>query len=85
MTSNTSAGPLLVDNAKMELIFADNGPSSFIGKANLSGNTTYYKTWLYLSHSVRGMTFDSHFSTRKVGLVFNYLLWLSIQFIIYFM
>jgi hypothetical protein len=69
LTSNQSAGPLLIDRAKSMLYFVDNNPSSpFIGRFVLTANITTktYEVFRTLSGVVTGFAMNPYFLQRKV-------------------
>jgi hypothetical protein len=71
MTTDHSAGPIVLDRAKDQLIYVDNNPTTpFIGTVSLVANSSVYSssTWLSLTGQVFGFAFDAHFLRRKVSI-----------------
>ena len=69
LTSNVSAGPLLLDKARDHVYFVDQNPlGPFIGRFNISYNASEvnYDIWLALSRPVVGFTMDAHFNRRRI-------------------
>jgi hypothetical protein len=70
MTSNTSAGPLVLDAAKDELIYVDANPrNGFIGKASAFGERNNYTRWYTYpstSYKVFGLALDIRNRIRKL-------------------
>jgi hypothetical protein len=70
LTSNISAGPLLIDKAMDYVYFVDQNPEApFIGRFeityNVSSDLELYETWLALSEPVVGFTMDAHFAPGR--------------------
>lgn len=68
LSSNASAGPLILDQTKDRLFFVDMNPyNSYIGIAPLrttdAGNFT---TWLSVSYQIFGFAFDAHYKRRNL-------------------
>lgn len=70
LTSNISAGPLLIDRAKDCVYFVDQNPDSpFIGRLNITYNASSeggYERWLDLNGQVVGFAMDAHFNRRRI-------------------
>lgn len=68
LTSNQSAGPLVLDSATDRLFFLDRHPHSpFIGFAPQFDNTnSSFTRWYELSYGVYTMAFDAYFGRRKL-------------------
>lgn len=72
LTSNISAGPLLIDRAKDHLYFVDQNPAApFIGRLNMTYNGTVdslnsYQIWLALTDQIVGFAMDAHFNRRRI-------------------
>lgn len=68
LTSNSSAGPLILDQAKDQIIFVDANPAQrFIGKATqFPGDANNYTIWLSMDYEIFGLTFDALYSTRRL-------------------
>ena len=68
LTSDTSAGPIIHDQAKERIFFLDNHPSTpFIGIASIFDNDSgAYSTWLSVNYEIYGMAFDAHFKRRNL-------------------
>lgn len=72
MTSNTSAGPIVIDSAKQQMFFIDLNPkNSFIGLAPLAQTqtnptTVTYTVWFLLNVTVFGFTGDLQFGRRRL-------------------
>lgn len=69
LTSNVSAGPLLIDRAKDYVYFVDQNPAApFIGRFNMTYNasTVDYENWLDLNDVVVGFAMDAHFDRRRI-------------------
>ena len=72
LSSNSSAGPILIDHSKSQMFFVDqNRFQYFIAKAPIYDltNETQHSTmwiWLHLAHSVSGFAMDATISQRKI-------------------
>ena len=72
LSSNSSAGPILIDHSKSQIYVVDQNPSQqFIAKAPYDiSNKTQQKSnqwiWLHLSHPVSGFAMDASISQRKL-------------------
>lgn len=68
LSSNTSAGPLVLDQTRDRIYYIDNHPiSPYIGIAPLRPDVAgSFTLWLPLTERVFGLTLDAYFSRRKV-------------------
>jgi hypothetical protein len=68
LTSPTSAGPMVHDQAKDRLFFLDAQPlNPFIGVVNIFNNSMReYSKWLTVNYRIFGMALDAHFKRRKL-------------------
>ena len=71
LTSNSSAGPMVLDQAKNRIFFVDAAPAApFIGVLYLpvagSSSSSNHSVWLRLGYQVFGLAMDAHFKRRKL-------------------
>jgi len=69
MTTNSSAGPLVLDRAADYLYFVDNNEAApFIGRILLDVNGTAVtdESWLVVTGRIFGFAMDAHFNRRKL-------------------
>lgn len=70
MTTNTSAGPLVLDRADDYLYYVDNQETApFIGrlKLNVNGTVTSEETFIVASGRIFGLAMDARMQHRKVS------------------
>lgn len=67
LTSNSSAGPLIIDSGKNQLFFVDANPKApFIGFASMDTAPSTYSIFLTLTSSVFGFACDARPNQRKL-------------------
>lgn len=67
LTSNSSAGPLVLDATKDRLFFVDQHlRRPFIGIAPLRGSPGAYTEWHLITYKIFGMASDAHFKRRTL-------------------
>ena len=69
MTSNTSAGPLVLDNAGQQIFYVDKNPANrFIGVASIEPGNGYgnSKVFLQVNYEIFGFAFDASNFQRKL-------------------
>ena len=67
LTSNSSAGPIVLDATRDRMFFLDQHPNfPFIGIAPMRGEHGEYTKWLSLPYKVFGLTSDAHFKRRNL-------------------
>lgn len=67
LSSNTSAGPLVLDATKDRMFYVDQHPvRPFIGVALLRGAPGIYTEWVSISYRIFGMASDAHFKRRTL-------------------
>jgi hypothetical protein len=67
LTSNSSAGPLLLDATKDRLFFVDQHPVfPYIGIASLRGPLGSSSVWLSVTYRIFGIASDAHFRRRML-------------------
>lgn len=70
LTSNSSAGPMVLDLAKNRIFYIDADPAApFIGVLYLpvtGSSSSNHSMWLRLGYKVFGLAMDAHFKRRKL-------------------
>ena len=67
LSSNSSAGPLLIDATKDRMFYLDDHPTfPFIGVAPLRGDLGASAVWLQVSYRIFALTADAHFKRRNL-------------------
>lgn len=68
LTSNSSAGPLSLDEAKERMFFVDRNPAApFIGYAPMLNNPgTNFTVWLPIDYEIFQLAMDAHFKRRRL-------------------
>lgn len=67
LTTNSSAGPILIDAKFTRLFFVDANPvRPFIGRANLDSTDGSFDQWLFLPTDIFGFAMDARFRQRKL-------------------
>ena len=67
LTSTTSAGPIVLDNARERLFLYDGGSvSKYIGIVNINEVNPSITNWLSVAYVIYDITMDAHMNSRKL-------------------